>query len=117
MQISISGRHVSVTDAMKEHLENKINSVIDNRVLKVVSVKGVLSHERNRNKAEIVVNMKNHIIEADAETYEMYEAIDTAVEKINVQIRRLLDKVQDHRKTPLHESEAKAVETAEEAVE
>lgn len=113
MQISISGRNLTVTDGMKEHLENKLNSVIDSRVLKVTSVKAVLSHERNRNKAEIVVYMKSHVLEADSETYEMYEAMDSAVEKIDAQIRRQLDKAQDHHKTPLYESEIKVEEASE----
>ena len=52
--------------------------------------------EKNRCKAEILVNMKNHDMEAVSETYDMYQAIDMSVEKIDTQIRKLVDKVQDH---------------------
>ena len=52
--------------------------------------------EKSRCKAEILVNMKNHDMEAVSETYDMYQAIDMSVEKIDTQIRKLIDKVQDH---------------------
>ncbi|MHB9139836.1 MAG: ribosome hibernation-promoting factor, HPF/YfiA family [Victivallaceae bacterium] len=94
--IIISGRHVSVTDAMKQHVEDKLKPVVDVPNLKITSVRVVLDVEKNRCKAEIIVNMKNHDLEAVTETLDMYQAIDQSVEKIDGQIRKLLDKVQDH---------------------
>jgi putative sigma-54 modulation protein len=94
--IIISGRHVSVTDAMKQHVEDKLKPVVDVPNLKITSVRVVLDVEKNRCKAEIIVNMKNHDLEAVTETLDMYQAIDQSIEKIDSQIRKLLDKVQDH---------------------
>lgn len=96
MQITISGRHVSVTDAMKAHVESKLSSVLDVPQLKITSVKVVLDVEKNRCKAEILVNMKNHNFEADDESHDMYQSIDAAVAKIDHQISHLIDKLQDH---------------------
>jgi len=115
MQISISGRHIAVTDGMKEHVENKINAIIDNQFYKITSIKVVLSNERNRHMAEVIVNMKDHSIQADSETYDMYGAIDAAVEKIDVQLRRLAEKKQEHRDAPLRDNEPK-LDTEEETV-
>lgn len=107
--IIISGRHVTVTDAMKQHVEDKLKPVIDVPNLKISSVRVVLEVEKTRCKSEIIVNMKNHDLEAVSETYDMYQAIDMSVEKIDVQIRKLIDKVQDHhRGKPSKEAEAEA---------
>jgi len=95
--ITITGRHLTVTDAMKKHVEGKLNPVIESVPnLKITSVKVILEMEKSRCKAEILLNMKNHDMEAVTETYDMYQAIDMSVEKIDVQIRKLIDKVQDH---------------------
>jgi putative sigma-54 modulation protein len=95
--ITISGRHLTVTDAMKQHVEDKLKPVIESVPnLKITSARVILELEKNRCKAEIIVNMKNHDMEAVSETYDMYQAIDMSVEKIDTQIRKLLDKIQDH---------------------
>jgi len=107
MQIAISGRHIAVTEGMKEHVENKVNSILDNQFYKITSVKVVLDNERNRHSAEVIVNLKDHSIHADAETYDMYAAIDAAVDKIDVQLRKLAEKKQEHREAPLRDSEPK----------
>jgi putative sigma-54 modulation protein len=97
MQITISGRHVTVTDAMKAHIEGKLNGVLDVPQLKITSVKVVLDVEKDRCKAEVIVNMKNHTFEADDESRDMYQSIDAAIAKIDHQITHLIDKLQDHR--------------------
>jgi ribosomal subunit interface protein len=81
---------------MKQHVEDKLKPVVDVPNLKITSVRVVLDVEKNRCKAEIIVNMKNHDLEAVTETLDMYQAIDQSIEKIDSQIRKLLDKVQDH---------------------
>jgi len=102
---------------MKAHLENKITSVLENKALKVTSIRGIMGVEKNRHKAEIIVNIKNHSFEADAETYDMYESIDVAVEKIDAQLRKHLDRIQDHRYKEDLKSVDAQTEEAEEKME
>ncbi|MBN2640382.1 MAG: ribosome-associated translation inhibitor RaiA [Victivallales bacterium] len=116
MQVIISGRHVTVTEEMKQHIEAKTLDIMSRKSLKITSIRAILSLEsQNRYKAELIVNMKNHTFEADAETYDVYESIDAAVDKVSSQIKKLVDKVQDHRKTPL--SEVAPVEDLDEEAE
>ncbi len=118
MQVIISGRHVTVTEGMKLHIEAKTLDIVSRRALKVSSIRAVLSMEgQNRYKAEIIVNMKNHSFEADAETQDLYESIDLAVEKISCQIKKLVDKVQNHRKTPIRDAEPQDEVDLDEAIE
>lgn len=104
MQVIISGRHVTVTEGMKQHIEAKTMDIMSRKSLKITSMRVILSLEnQSRYKAEIIVNMKNHTFEADAETHDVYDSIDAAVDKVSSQIKKLADKVQDHRKAPLSE--------------
>ena len=104
MQIIISSRKCSVSDALKAQIENKLNTVLDHPNLKITSVRVMLDIEKERNIVDISVNLKNHQLEAKAETKDMYESIDVAVGKIDSQILRLIDKVQDHgNKKPLRD--------------
>ncbi|MFA7231758.1 MAG: ribosome-associated translation inhibitor RaiA [Victivallaceae bacterium] len=96
MQIIISGRHFTVADEMKKHIIDKLSDILDSKSLKVSTVRVVLELEKTRNKVEIVVNLKHNDIETIVEGYDMQEAVDAAINKIDVQVRRFLDKVQDH---------------------
>ncbi len=104
MQVIISSRNCSVSDALKAQIENKLSTVLDRPNLKITSVRVMLDIEKERNIVDISVNLKNHQFEAKAETKDMYESIDAAVTKIDTQIVRLIDKVQDHgNKKPLRD--------------
>ncbi len=96
MQVIISGRHVIVTEQMRAHFEEKIASMLENKAIKVSNVRGVLSVEKGRHQAELIVSAKSHSFEAQTETYDMYEAMDSVVDKIDSQIRKYIDRQQEH---------------------
>ena len=97
MTIMVSGRHVSVTDAMKEYAESKLKAILEDRH-KITNVNIVLDLQKTRHKAEIIIHGKNLNLEADSESYDMYESIDSALGKIDRQISKYFDKKQDHHK-------------------
>lgn len=101
MSIIISGRHVEVSEAMKSHIQGRLQYILDIKNLKVSSIRVVLEQEKSRAKAEIIVSFKGHEVAAKTEEYDMNDAVDTAIEKIQTQIRKYLDRVQDHRAQPL----------------
>lgn len=108
MSIIVSGRHMQVTDAMKEYAESKLNAILEDKH-KITSARVVLNLEKTRHKAEVIVHGKGLNVEADFESYDMYESIDEAMEKIERQIDRYFDKKQDHHKSS-HGSVPKADE-------
>ncbi len=115
MQIIISARNCSVSDALKAQVEEKLSAVLNRPNLKITSARVVIEIQKERNIVEISVNLKNHQFEAKGETKDMYESIDTAVGKIGTQIEKLVDKVQDHgHKTPLRDIITTAEDNAEE---
>lgn len=96
MEIIFSARHANLAPEIKDYAQNKIDAILEGRPLKITSINVILDIEKSRNLAEVIINIKNHDVESKAEAYDMYEAIDTVVDKIETQIARYLDKKQDH---------------------
>ncbi len=119
MEIIVSGRHYTVTPEFKDYSEKLISGTFDEVTLKITSVRLVLTSEKTRNKADIVVNVKSHNVEASAEEPEMGKAIAEAVEKAYKQVRKHLEKLHDHKhrepvKATSVEADKKAAEMEEE---
>ncbi len=99
MQISVTGRHVEITDAIRDYTYDRIADALQD-FHRIESVHVILNLEKYRHEAEIVIQAKNHIrVDAKAESDDMYISIDTAVEKAERQMRKLKDKRQDHKHT------------------
>jgi ribosome hibernation promoting factor len=101
MQIIIAGRHFTVSDALKTEINERLETMLTHVHLKISTVRVILDVEHtHRCKAEIVINMKHSVVEADVTTRDMYESIDTVIDKIEIQIRKYLDKKQHHHGEP-----------------
>lgn len=88
LPITITGRHVSVTEAMREHAYKKVDGLhLD--YPKIIEAKVLLSVEGDRHIAEIILFCANHIvIEADSTTSDMYASIDETISKIARRMRK-----------------------------
>ncbi|MCC6880749.1 MAG: ribosome-associated translation inhibitor RaiA [Verrucomicrobiales bacterium] len=88
LPITVTGRHVSVTEAMREYAQKKVEGLhLD--YPKIIEAKVLLDVEGYRHIAEIVLHCANHItIEADTETSDMYASIDETISKIARRMRK-----------------------------
>ncbi len=88
LPITVTGRHVSVTEAMREHAEKKVSGLhLD--YPKIIEAKVLLNVEQDRHIAEIILFCANHIvIEADTTTKDMYASIDETASKIARRMRK-----------------------------
>lgn len=95
--IHVTGRHVSVTDAIRSYAEKKIESIeID--YPRVIDAHVILDVEKYRHRCEIVLVCTNHIrIEADEESDNMYASIDVCVDKLARQMSKYKTKTQTQR--------------------
>jgi len=99
MRISITGRRVEVTPALREYAEEKVSKL--NRFLEnVIEVNITLSIEKYRNIAEVFIQGDGLTITGEEETNDMYSAIDKVMDKIEKQVRRLKEKRTDLRHSP-----------------
>ncbi len=96
MQYSITFRHMEPSENLKQYgyekllrLEKYIDAVIDAEV--------VLTVEKFRHKAEVLVTSDGLKIKAEEETEDMYSAIDLVVDKIEKQVKRFREKQKDHK--------------------
>ena len=91
--IQVTGRHVSITDAIKSYAESRVEHIhLD--YPKIIDVQVILDVEKHRHFAEIVLHCSNHItIEASHECDDMYAAIDGVIAKITRQMRKFKTKL------------------------
>ncbi|MBN2162410.1 MAG: ribosome-associated translation inhibitor RaiA [Pontiellaceae bacterium] len=98
MQVSITGRHVNVTDNIKAHVEEKLERCLG-MFPRIESIRVILDEEKLSKIAEVVIQGSNHIrISALEKSENLYDAIDRSIEHAERQMRKQRDKVQDHHK-------------------
>lgn len=93
MPIKVTGRHISITDAIKDYAEKKVEGLhLD--YPRIIEAHVILDVEKYRHFAEVILICCNHItIEASAETSDMYASIDQVVDKIAQQMRKYKTKI------------------------
>lgn len=97
MQISITGRHMELTDALRDHTQARLEK-LNAEFPRLQSASVVLDVEKHRQMAEVVVHAPNHVVvDAKDETSDMYASIDSAIDKATKQLRRIRDKMVDHK--------------------
>ena len=96
MEITVTGRHLTVTPAIEEYARKKIEQIhID--FPRILSARFILGVEKFRQHAEVVLQCGNHIhIEAHDVHEDLYAAIDSAVDKVERQMRKYKTRIQDH---------------------
>ena len=91
MQINISGHHVEVTDSMKDYVSDKLQK-LERHSDAITSVQAILSVEKNRQKAEARIHVKGADLSANAESEDMYAAIDQMADKLDRQVLKHKEK-------------------------
>ena len=112
MNISLVGRHVELTDPIKQHLNNSIET-LKKFHLDIISVVAVATGNENKGKlgvsVEFTINLasKNSVVIKQNET-DLYAAIDIAIERAQKALRRMHDRDVNHHKVGLNEIKAQA---------
>lgn len=94
-RVAVTGRHVLVTDAMKDYATEKI-SKLERFSPRLIDVNVTMDVQKLDHKVDIVMRYNNIKIVSHAVTYDMYASIDLAIDKLARQIRRYKNKIQDH---------------------
>lgn len=104
LPVTVTGRHVEVTDAMKNYAVSKIEGLhLD--YPRIIKAQVILDVEKYRHQADVILYCANHItIEASAETNDMYASMDEAMGKIARQMRKYKTRMmRNHRPRPREE--------------
>ena len=87
MKFIISGKNIEVTESIKAAIEEKLGR-LDKYLVDDTVVNVTLSVQKGRQKIEVTIPMKGHIIRAEEGSEDMYVSIDLVVDVIERQIRR-----------------------------
>jgi putative sigma-54 modulation protein len=114
MSVDVTARHMHASDPLQNYARAKGEKLID-EFPRVEHVHIILDREKRRNIVEIVVQAKNRIrVEAEESSENVRAAVDLATDKAEKQLRRLRDKVQEHRNRRQPEELLHPEETGEE---
>ncbi|MCD6258471.1 MAG: ribosome-associated translation inhibitor RaiA [Helicobacteraceae bacterium] len=123
MNISLTGRHVELTDAIKAHMTASIET-LSKYNMDIISVNVIASTQTKKGKehslVEYVINLahKNSVIIKQNDE-DLYAAIDLATSRAQKALRRMHDRDTEHHKVGLNGAKAETadVKEAEEAME
>ena len=102
MSITVTGRKMPVTDALREYAEEKIGNSIKVMDIDPLVAEVVLFVEKNPANprpavCEVTLRTKGHIIRVEEHEEDMYAAIDVAAAKVVRQLRKYKTKVVDRK--------------------
>lgn len=103
MDITVSGRKMPITDALRSYAEDKIGGAVEQLDVDAIACEIVLFKEKNPANptpaiCEVTVIMKGHTPRVQVREEDMYAAIDVAAAKIARQLRKAKTKLVDKRK-------------------
>ena len=114
MQIAITCRHGKITDEVRDSITEKSQKLLT-LFERVTAIQVTVDFEKDRALVEILVDAEHkHNFVAQATEDQVMAAFDQSLHKMEQQIRRYKEKIQDHRRDrPL--AELGKPETEEEA--
>ena len=92
MKFIISGKNIEVTEGIKAAIEEKLGR-LDKYLVDDTVVNVTLSVQKGRQKIEVTIPMKGHIIRAEEGSEDMYVSIDLVEEVIERQLRKYKNKL------------------------
>ena len=103
MEIVVTGRHTQIKQRFRDVVENKMNRVTAiapdaERVQIVVTHEGNPRQADTAKRVEITVIAGRTVVRAEASSTDEYSALDMALDKLTLRLRRTRDRRKDHRR-------------------
>lgn len=118
MDIKVSGRKTTVTDALRAHVDEKIGEALKVFDIEPMTVDAVLRYEKNPSNpnpaiVEVTVRARGSVIRVAEHGADMYAAIDLSADKVTRQLRKFKTKVVDNRQGGASAADVAPVERVE----
>jgi ribosome hibernation promoting factor len=98
MQVKVTGRHMSVTDAMKSYADEKARKLVK-FFDRIQEIRVILDFEGSRPTVECIVDVEHADDFVAHETHDdVYAAIDAVSDKLERQLRRHKEMIKEHHK-------------------
>jgi putative sigma-54 modulation protein len=96
MQITISGHHLEVTEALKDYVTSKLER-LGNHHDRITSTHVILTVDKLIQKAEATLHVSGKDLFADSSHEDLYAAIDSLADKLDRQLIKHKEKMRSHR--------------------
>ncbi|MBN2372740.1 ribosome-associated translation inhibitor RaiA [bacterium] len=96
MQLSITARHMELTQALKDYIRNKIER-LNKYTDEIIDASTILSVEKYRHSAEITLKINGMTFNSVDITENMYNSIDRVVDKLERQLKKFKEKRKEHK--------------------
>ncbi|MDV6318892.1 ribosome hibernation-promoting factor, HPF/YfiA family [Chromohalobacter sp. HP20-39] len=93
MQANITGHHIELTDALRDYVNEKL-ARLERHYDNITTVQVTLSIEKERHLAACTLHAAGADLHADAQSDDMYAAIDALTDKLDRQLVKHKEKVQ-----------------------
>ncbi|MDR0378787.1 MAG: ribosome-associated translation inhibitor RaiA [Candidatus Accumulibacter sp.] len=105
MNLQISGHHLEVTPALREYVTGKLDRVT-RHFDHVIDVNAILSVDKLEQKAEVTMRLPGKDVFVESSGSDLYAAIDDLVDKLDRQVQKYKQKLQDHHRgeKPVHDA-------------
>lgn len=92
MKITITGKNIELTDGLKAAVEDKLGK-LDKYLSDEATAHVTLSVHKDRQKIEVTIPLKGHIVRSEQVSNDMYVSIDLVEEVIERQLKRYRHKL------------------------
>lgn len=92
MKITVRGKNIQVTDALREHVEKRLGR-LDKFFEADTEAQVTLTVERDRHVVEVTIPLNGYILRGEEETGDMYSSIDLVVDVLEKQIEKYKTKL------------------------
>ena len=99
MRINITGRNIELTDGIKTAVEEKL-SKLEKYFAPDAQANVTLSVEKERQKIEVTIPMKGHVVRSEQVSNDMYVSIDLVVDVIERQLKKYRTKLVTKQQEP-----------------
>ncbi|HJN50061.1 MAG: ribosome-associated translation inhibitor RaiA [Pseudomonadales bacterium] len=91
MQINVSGHHIDVTPSLRSYVVSKLDR-LERHFDRITNTNVILTVEKQRQKADATIKFSGGEIFADAESDDLYAAIDMLADKLDRQLIKKKEK-------------------------
>ena len=97
LQINITGKHLDLTPAIKQYVQEKVSKVEKN-FHPILDIHVIICVEKYNHIVEIVLKTNVSTVRVKGESKDMYASIDLTVDKLIRHLRRVKEKLKEHHK-------------------
>jgi putative sigma-54 modulation protein len=98
MKIQVTGRHLRLTGPIREYVEEKVLKA-QKYFSHIIWAQVLLTVEKRSHQAEIVIHAAKQTFRAQADSADLYAAVDLATDKIDHQLKKYKEKLKERHKT------------------